>query len=77
MRIGLAAALAALCLAGACHGPEGGGFMTFNLISGPGVPLPPVVRLRQPNDDRARHVAAAKEARDDFRRLVEAADLRR
>ncbi|HTM26357.1 MAG TPA: hypothetical protein VL225_14255 [Vicinamibacterales bacterium] len=53
-----------------CHGSDGSAFMTFNLIFGPGVALPPLVRLRQPNDDRARYVAAAKEARDDFKRLI-------
>jgi hypothetical protein len=50
---------------GPCHGTDGANFMTLNLTS-----PPTVVRLPQPNDDRARTVAAAKEARDDFKRLV-------
>jgi len=54
----------------ACHGTDGSAFMTFNLITGPGQSLPPVVRLRQPNDDRARYVAMRKEEREDFRRLI-------
>jgi hypothetical protein len=61
----------------ACHGPDGTGFMTFALIPMPGRGLPPVTHLRQPNDTRAQAVAGAKEPRDDVKRLVEAAGLRR
>jgi mono/diheme cytochrome c family protein len=61
----------------ACHGPDGTGFGTFALIPMPERGLPPVVHLRQPNDTRALYVAASKEARDDFTRLVAAAGLRR
>jgi hypothetical protein len=60
-----------------CHGPDGAAFMTFGLIPGPHGELPPVIRLRQPNDARARLVAAVKEERDDFKRLTAAAGLRR
>ena len=62
---------------GMCHGLDGANFMMLNLKSGPDHRLPPVVRLRQPNDDRALRAAAAKEARPDFKRLIEAAGLRR
>jgi hypothetical protein len=62
---------------GMCHGMNGATFMMLNLKSGPGKALPPVVRLRQPNDDRALRAAAAKEERTDFKRLIEAAGLRR
>lgn len=51
--------------------------MTSGLIPMPGRGLPPVVHLRQPNDTRAQAVAAAKEERDDFRRLLAAAGLPR
>jgi hypothetical protein len=60
-----------------CHGPDGKNFMTFSLTSDPAHPLPPIVKLRQPNDDRARALAADKEARKDFKRLIEAAGFRR
>ena len=58
---------------GTCHGPSGMAFMTFNLVHAPEAPLPPVRHLRVPNDDRARRVAAEKEGRPDFVRLVAAA----
>ena len=53
---------------GMCHGSDGASFMTFDLTA-----PPRVARLRVPNDDRARAVAAAKESRDDFKRLIAAA----
>ena len=61
----------------ACHGLNGAAFATFSMVHGPGTALPPVVRLREPNDDRARVVAAAKETRAEFARLVAAAGIRR
>jgi hypothetical protein len=56
---------------GACHGQDGFHAMSFALTDAG--TLPPPRALPQPNDERARAVAAAKEQRDDFKRLVAAA----
>jgi len=56
---------------GMCHGSDGANFMTFDLTT-----PPRIVRLPQPNDDRAHTVAAAKEARDDYKRLIGLAFVR-
>jgi hypothetical protein len=58
--------------AGPCHGTDGANLMSLNLTS-----APTLVRLPVPNDLHARAVAAEKEARDDFKRLIEVAGLRR
>lgn len=58
-----------------CHGSDGTHIMSF-AVKDPDS-LPPPRALPQPNDDRARAVALQKEARDDFKRLIEAAGLRR
>jgi hypothetical protein len=55
-----------------CHGSDGASFMTFDLTQ-----RLKVVALAQPNTDRARAVAVVKQSRDDFKRLIEAAGLRR
>lgn len=54
-----------------CHGPNGAHIVSFAVHDPAG--LPPPRALPQPNDDRARAVAAAKEARDDYKRLIAAA----
>jgi len=59
----------------ACHGADGFHLMSFSLVSEEGIPPPRA--LPQPNDERVTAVARAKEARDDFKRLIEAAGLRR
>ncbi|HYT75827.1 MAG TPA: hypothetical protein VEL79_13825 [Vicinamibacterales bacterium] len=61
------------CLA--CHGPDGTHMMSFAVQDPRRMPPPRV--LPQPNDERARYVAQQKEARDDFKHLIEAAGLRR
>jgi hypothetical protein len=58
-----------------CHGRAGIGINSFSVHDPDS--LPPPRALAQPNDERVRAVAAAKEARDDFKRLIEAAGLRR
>ena len=58
----------------ACHGNDGTHIVSFSVHDSE---LRPPRVLAQPNDERARDVAAAKEARDDFKRLIEAAGLRR
>jgi hypothetical protein len=58
-----------------CHGRTGVGIMSFSVMDPEA--LPPPRALPQPNTERARAVAAAKEARNDFKRLIEAASLRR
>jgi hypothetical protein len=52
----------------ACHGGDGFHFMSFSIVGEE--QLPPPRALPQPNDERVRVVAAKKEARDDFKRLV-------
>jgi hypothetical protein len=56
----------------ACHGPDNTALMSLR-FAGPPESLPPVRTLRQPNDEHARAVASAKQARDDYKRLVAAA----
>ena len=58
-----------------CHGPDGTHIVSFS-VAGP-AELPPPRALPQPNDERVRAVAVAKEARDDFKRLTAAAFGRR
>jgi hypothetical protein len=58
-----------------CHGRDGAGFMTFNLVAPPSG-LPPVVRLPQPNDRRGIAVAQMKEQRPEFARLLSLAGYR-
>lgn len=53
-----------------CHGRAGIGITSFS-VKDPET-LPPPRALPQPNDERARAVAAAKEARDDYKRLIAA-----
>jgi hypothetical protein len=60
---------------GGCHGRVGIGIASFSVMDPEA--LPPPRALPQPNTERARAVAAAKESRDDFKRLIEAAGLRR
>jgi hypothetical protein len=56
---------------GACHGRRDAlAVTTFNMTHARDEPLPAVTRLRQPNDRRAREVAAQKAAREDFQRLI-------
>jgi hypothetical protein len=55
-----------------CHGsPNAPAVFTFNMIRAPDAPVPPVTRLRQPNDNLARDVARRKMQRDDFKLLRE------
>jgi hypothetical protein len=58
-----------------CHGANGSHIMSFAVQDPDRLPAPRA--LPQPNDERARAVAQQKEARDDFKRLIEAAGLRR
>jgi len=51
-----------------CHGPDNTHLMSFSLVDGEN--MPPPVRLSQPNDIRARYVAAKKEQRPEFAQLL-------
>lgn len=51
-----------------CHGPDGAHLMGFSLVGGEN--LPPPIRFSQPNDIRARYVAAKKEQRPEFAHLL-------
>jgi hypothetical protein len=51
-----------------CHGPDGAHLMGFSLIDAES--MPPPIRFSQPNDIRARYVAAKKEKRPEFEHLL-------
>jgi hypothetical protein len=51
-----------------CHGPDGAHLMAFSLIDAES--MPPPIRFSQPNDIRARYVAAKKEQRPEFAQLL-------
>ena len=51
-----------------CHGPDNAHLMAFSLVDGES--MPPPIRFSQPNDIRARYVAAKKEQRPEFAQLL-------
>jgi len=51
-----------------CHGPANAHLMAFSLVDAEN--MPPPIRFAQPNDIRARYVAAKKEQRPEFAQLL-------